>query len=61
MNEQRERYAIRVAVVHLVAKVLGVLVKIDGLPYGSSRNFLLSREANPCSSACGSQPSYPEA
>lgn len=29
---------IKVRILHYVAKVLGVLIHIDGLPYGSSRN-----------------------
>lgn len=28
----------RTTVLHYVAKALGVLIKIEGLPYGSARN-----------------------
>lgn len=28
----------RIAIINLVAKALGVLIHIDGLPYGSNRN-----------------------
>lgn len=30
---------IRKAIIHYIAKAFGLLVHIDGLPYGSSRNL----------------------
>lgn len=33
----------RIAVIHLVAKALGILIHIEGLPYGSSRNVDMTR------------------
>ena len=29
----------RVVIVHFVAKLVGLLVHVEGLPYGSSRNY----------------------
>ena len=33
----------RISVIHYVAKLLGILVHIEGLPYGSSRNIDFSQ------------------
>lgn len=35
--------SLRVRAIHLLAKMLGVLVKIDGMPYGSARNMPKNR------------------
>lgn len=37
----------RVVFVHIVAKLLGVLVHIEGVPFGSSRIFLASQAGRP--------------
>lgn len=34
----------RVALIHLLAKLLGVLVHVDGLPFGSARIYRASPE-----------------
>lgn len=34
----------RLCVLHAVAKTLGLLVKVEGFPYGTSRNLIRNRE-----------------
>lgn len=41
----------RLVVLHHVARALGLLVKVEGFPYGTSRNLCWDRE--PMRSDCG--------
>lgn len=45
----------RAKIIDLVARALGVLVHIDGLPYGRSVKTV-AEEANPCRALCASPP-----
>lgn len=65
MNKTEIHAKWRVLPVHLVAKLLGVLVHVEGMPFGSARNYLSSAEKSIgvsggpiCSSvpACASAP-----
>ena len=51
MNKTEIHAKWRVLPVHLVAKLFGVLVHVDGAPFGSSRTYLTSREGQP--GVCG--------
>jgi len=42
MNKTEIHAKWRVLPVHLVAKLFGVLLKVEGLPFGSSRTYLKS-------------------
>jgi len=33
----------KLAIIHFVAKVLGVLVKVEGIPFGSTRNLKINK------------------
>jgi hypothetical protein len=50
----------KIAIIHWVAKALGVLVNIEGLPYGSARNLPkcdCHQEASRCRKSVGWQSS----
>jgi hypothetical protein len=36
----------KLAIIHYVAKALGVLVKVEGIPFGSNRNIKLHHTGN---------------
>ena len=39
-------YGLRVLAIHLLSKLLGLKIKIDGITYGSSRNVLPAEHVN---------------
>lgn len=43
----------RVALIHIVAKIIGVAVHVEGLPFGSWRNVQRQRAVS-CSGSAGS-------
>ena len=59
MNKTETHAKWRVLPVHLVAKLFGVLVHVEGMPFGSARTYLTSPSGRPgvCGGPTGSSTS----